>query len=133
MLLEHVATRMDADAHTVIAKARAGSEREFGYDKLVIATGAEPVRPPIPGIESDAVFQLHTIGDSFPLNDALAREPRDAVIVGAGYIGLEMAEALRTRGVGVTVVEQLPEVSRPSIRNLGRSCEESWSVTRFAY
>ena len=56
------------------------------------------------------MFQLHTIGDSFPLNDALAREPRDAVIVGAGYIGLEMAEALRTRGVGVTVVEQLPEV-----------------------
>jgi NAD(P)H-nitrite reductase large subunit len=46
------------------------------------------VRPAIPGIERDGVYQLHTMGDGFALNDALAREPRDAIMVGAGYIGL---------------------------------------------
>ena len=96
MLLEHEATRIDAAAQTLTARTAAGDEVALGYDKLVIATGAEPVRPPIPGIESDGVYQLHTIGDSFALNEALADEPRDAIIVGAGYIGLEMAEALRS-------------------------------------
>ncbi len=110
MLLEHEATRIDAAAQTLTARTAAGDEVALGYDKLVIATGAEPVRPPIPGIESDGVYQLHTIGDSFALNEALADEPRDAIIVGAGYIGLEMAEALRSRDLGVSVVEQLPEV-----------------------
>jgi NADPH-dependent 2,4-dienoyl-CoA reductase/sulfur reductase-like enzyme len=68
------------------------------------------VRPSLPGIDSDGVFQLHTIGDSLILHEALAREPDRALIVGAGYIGLELAEALRRRGTEVVVVEQLPTV-----------------------
>ena len=110
LLLEHEATRIDPGGRTVMARAAAGDEVSLGYDRLVIATGAEPVRPAIPGIESDGVYQLHTMGDSFALDEALAREPGNAIIVGAGYIGLEMAEALRTRDLEVTVVEQLPEV-----------------------
>lgn len=110
LLLEHEATQVDAVGHSITARSPDGGEVALGYDKLVIATGAEPVRPPIPGIENDGVFQLHTMGDSFTLNGALAGKPREAMIVGAGYIGLEMAEALRTRDVRVSVVEQLPEV-----------------------
>jgi NADPH-dependent 2,4-dienoyl-CoA reductase/sulfur reductase-like enzyme len=111
LLLEHTATRIDAHAQTITARDDAGRrERELGYDKLLVATGAQPIRPPIPGIETDGVYQLHTIGDSLALNDALARHPASAVVVGAGYIGLEMAEALHARGLRVTVVEQLPTV-----------------------
>jgi NADPH-dependent 2,4-dienoyl-CoA reductase/sulfur reductase-like enzyme len=89
LLLEQTATRIDAHAQTITARDNAGRrERELGYDKLLVATGAQPIRPPIPGIESDGVYQLHTIGDSLALDNALARHPASDVIVGAGYIGL---------------------------------------------
>jgi NADPH-dependent 2,4-dienoyl-CoA reductase/sulfur reductase-like enzyme len=110
LLLEHTAVRIDAPGHTLFATDPDGREHRLRYDKLVVGTGAEPVRPPIPGLDREGVFQLHTIGDSLVLNDALARGPESAVIVGAGYIGLEMAEALAARGLSVTVVEQLPTV-----------------------
>jgi NADPH-dependent 2,4-dienoyl-CoA reductase/sulfur reductase-like enzyme len=110
LLMERTAKSIDARAHTVTATDADGREHERGYDKLLVATGAEPVRPPIPGIDREGVFQLHTIADSLVLNEALARGPESAVIVGAGYIGLEMAEALRMRGLAVTVVEQLSNV-----------------------
>jgi NADPH-dependent 2,4-dienoyl-CoA reductase/sulfur reductase-like enzyme len=110
LLLEHTATRIDADEHSITVRDAADRGRELRYDKLIVATGAAPVRPPIPGIDSDGVYQLHTIGDSLVLNDALAQAPERAVIVGGGYIGLEMAEALHARGLAVTVIEQLPSV-----------------------
>ena len=110
LLLEHTAKSIAAHTHTLTATDAEGREHEVGYDKLLVATGAEPVRPPIPGIDREGVFQLHTIGDSLVLNEALERGPKSAVIVGAGYIGLEMAEALRMRGLAVRVVEQLPNV-----------------------
>jgi NADPH-dependent 2,4-dienoyl-CoA reductase/sulfur reductase-like enzyme len=87
-----------------------GGEAHIRYDTLIIATGAEPIRPCVPGIDRDGVFQLHTVDDSLVLNEALGRGPSSAVIVGAGYIGLEMAEALRARGVEVTIIEQLSTV-----------------------
>ena len=110
LLLEHTAEHVDAAGHTVAARISGGNERTLRFDRLVIATGAEPFRPPVAGIDCEGVFQLHTIGDSLALEATLARDPGSAVIVGAGYIGLEMAEALRTRGLEVTVVEQLPNV-----------------------
>ena len=87
----------------------------IGYDKLVIGTGAVPVRPPIAGLEdlgsADGLHQLHTMGDTFAVMRTLEeRRPASAVIVGAGYIGLEMADALTVRGLAVTQIEQLPEV-----------------------
>ena len=110
LLLEHRAEAIDPDAKVVVARGADGAARDLTYDRLVVATGAAPVRPPIPGIDRDGVYQLHTIGDSLVLDSALSRAPESAVIVGAGYIGLEMAEALRTRGLRVTVVEALPSV-----------------------
>ena len=64
------------------------------YDRLVIATGAKPVRPDLPGSKHEGVFLLHTMDDSFAVHRYLTeRNPRAAVLVGAGYIGLEMADA----------------------------------------
>ena len=85
------------------------------YDALVVATGAVPVKPPIAGLDHlgprEGVHLLHTMGDTFALMRTLQEQDiKRAVIVGAGYVGLEMAEALVARGVAVTQVEQLPEV-----------------------
>jgi NADPH-dependent 2,4-dienoyl-CoA reductase/sulfur reductase-like enzyme len=109
------ARRIDPAAHLVTVTDGAGHTDEIGYDRLVVATGAVPARPPITGLErlgpSDGVHLLHTMGDTHALMDTLTRcSPERAVIVGAGYIGLEMAEALRHRGMAVTIVETLPHV-----------------------
>lgn len=74
------------------------------YDELLIATGAVPLRPPLPGIDADGVFDLRTIPEALALHEALGGARR-AVVVGAGYIGLEIAEAFVHRGLEVTVVE----------------------------
>ncbi|WP_426513043.1 NAD(P)/FAD-dependent oxidoreductase [Dactylosporangium sp. McL0621] len=110
--LQHRATTIDPDAHTVTAD---GGNVTFEYDRLVIGTGAVPARPPINGLDrfgpADGVHLLHTMDDTFTLLRTITdRHARSAVIVGAGYIGLEMAEALTTRGLTVTLLEQVPQV-----------------------
>jgi NADPH-dependent 2,4-dienoyl-CoA reductase/sulfur reductase-like enzyme len=85
------------------------------YDALVIGTGAVPVCPAIAGLDElgadDGVHLLHSMGDTFALTHSLdTLRPRTALIVGAGYVGLEMAEGLTARGIQVTQVEMLPEV-----------------------
>jgi NADPH-dependent 2,4-dienoyl-CoA reductase/sulfur reductase-like enzyme/rhodanese-related sulfurtransferase len=81
------------------------------YDKLILSPGAEPVRPPIPGIDSDRIFTLRNVPDTDLINDFIDKhEPKRAVIVGAGYIGLEMAENLRRRGMLVAIVEMVDQV-----------------------
>jgi NADPH-dependent 2,4-dienoyl-CoA reductase/sulfur reductase-like enzyme len=105
--LDTVALRIDVGAHEVVVD---GGEA-IGYDKIVVGTGAVPIEPPIEGIDLDGVHLLHSMGDTFALLRAIEeRSPKSALIVGAGYIGLEMAEALTTRGIAVTQMEQLPEV-----------------------
>ncbi|MFP1624842.1 FAD-dependent oxidoreductase [Streptomyces sp. 5K101] len=82
-----------------------GEEAWTGYDKLVVATGARPVRPPLPGIDAAGVHGVQTLDDGQALLDTLDRtDGRRAVVVGAGYIGVEMAEALLKHGYEVTVV-----------------------------
>jgi hypothetical protein len=115
LMTDTTARRIDVDAHRVTATDQAGTERSVDYDAVVIATGAVPVRPPIGGLDelrpSDGVHVLHTMADTFAVMDTIERvSARTAVIVGAGYIGLEMAEALTTRGLAVTQIEQLAEV-----------------------
>ncbi len=83
------------------------------YDELVIATGSEPVRPPLPGIDGDGVFSVHTLADGAAVRAALdaGGSPAGggrAVVIGAGYVGLETAEALAGRGWSVTIVDQSP-------------------------
>lgn len=88
----------------------------LSYDRLVLATGANPRQPPITGLDTlgpqDGVHVLHTMPETFALTQTVGRLPTGStvVIVGAGYVGLEMAEALTTRGLQVVVVEQLPQV-----------------------
>lgn len=107
--LDCEATRVDP-AEGRVAVRGAGGGAQLAYDRLVMATGAEPVRPPLPGLELPGVHLLHTMSDAFALGEALDGRPRSVVIIGAGYIGLEVAEALANRGADVTVIEQLPEV-----------------------
>ena len=84
------------------------------YDFLVLSPGAEPLRPPLPGIENSGIFSLRTVNDTDRIYNYLEdRSPEKAVIVGAGYIGLEMAENLHQRGVDITVVELAPQVLPP--------------------
>src|SRR6202050_2668113 len=84
----------------------AGRSFQEGFDSLVIATGAVPVRPPLPGVDAVGVFGVQTLDDGAALLADLGRtQPRRAVVVGGGYIGVEMAEALVRRGVAVTVVD----------------------------
>jgi NADPH-dependent 2,4-dienoyl-CoA reductase/sulfur reductase-like enzyme len=113
--LNTTASHIDAKAHTATLATRDGREELLGYDAVVIGTGAVPVRPPIRGFErlgpDDGVHLLHSMGDTFALMRTLEQpHVRRAVIVGAGYIGLEMAEGLTARGLEVTQIEQLPEV-----------------------
>ncbi|BBB32766.1 NADH oxidase [Thermotomaculum hydrothermale] len=85
-----------------------GKEKSINYDRLVIATGASPVKPPIPGIDNENVFSLRTLNDGVAIKKFIEeKKPKKAVIIGAGYIGLEMAESFKESGLDVTIVEML--------------------------
>ncbi|MEV1023770.1 FAD-dependent oxidoreductase [Streptomyces sp. NPDC050264] len=103
-----------------------GTESWVGYDKLVIATGARPVRPELPGMDAAGVHGVQTLGDGQALLDTLrATEGRKAVVVGAGYIGVEMAEALIHRGYEVTVVNRGAEPMSTLDPDMGRLVHEA--------
>jgi NADPH-dependent 2,4-dienoyl-CoA reductase/sulfur reductase-like enzyme len=107
--LHHEATSIDTDNREVTVRdLTAGGDRELtlGYDELLIATGAQPMRPPVEGLDTPGVFGVQTLDDGQRILDALTdRAPRRAIVVGGGYIGLEMAEALQLRGLEVTLVD----------------------------
>lgn len=104
-------TEIDVAGGRVRARdLESGAESWTDYDKLVIATGARPIRPPLPGIDAPGVHGVQTLDDGQALIDTLERtEGKRAVVVGAGYIGVEMAEALIQRGYDVTMVHRGPE------------------------
>jgi NADPH-dependent 2,4-dienoyl-CoA reductase/sulfur reductase-like enzyme len=116
--LNSLATDIDVAGRTLRVVDEAGVEDLIKYDQLVVGTGAVSARPPIDGLVGDdalgprdGVHLLHSMGDTFELMHTLETlHPASAVIVGAGYIGLEMAEGLSARGLSVTQLEQLPEV-----------------------
>ncbi|TXS19465.1 flavoprotein oxidoreductase [Streptomyces sp. adm13(2018)] len=101
-------TAIDLDGQRVLARDLAtGGETWTGFDKLVVATGARPRRPALPGIDAPGVHGVQTLDDGQALLDSLnASDGRRAVVVGAGYIGVEMAEALLHRGYEVTVLHR---------------------------
>jgi NADPH-dependent 2,4-dienoyl-CoA reductase/sulfur reductase-like enzyme len=111
ILTRHRALHIDPSAKTVAVQVNDSDSSILTYDKLLIATGATPIRPPIEGIDLPGVFFLHSMRDSFAMHDYLdAAKPRRAIIVGAGYIGLEMADALTQRGIEVTIASRSPSV-----------------------
>jgi NADPH-dependent 2,4-dienoyl-CoA reductase/sulfur reductase-like enzyme len=106
LLLEHSVSSIDTTAKVVSLGSRQGNARNLRYDRLIIATGAESIRPPVEGINLPGVFLLRWLDDAFVMQQYLDdRQPQSAIIVGAGYIGMEMADALTYRGIDVTVVE----------------------------
>jgi NADPH-dependent 2,4-dienoyl-CoA reductase/sulfur reductase-like enzyme len=88
-----------------------GKERWEEYDQLLIATGAGPIRPPLDGIDSSNIYDVNSLTSGSRLKQVLdAEKPQTAVIVGGGYIGLEMAEALHLRGLKVTMIQRGPQL-----------------------
>jgi NADPH-dependent 2,4-dienoyl-CoA reductase/sulfur reductase-like enzyme len=99
----------------------AGQTRDISYDKLLIATGAESARPPVNGLDAEGVFLLRWIADGFAIQRFIEeKKPRRSVIIGGGYIGLEMADALTHRGLEVTLLEFAPEILTTMDPALGR-------------
>ena len=125
-------TAISPEAKTVELKNHAtGEVSTETYDKLVLSPGAAPIRPPLPGIDLPGIFSVRTVPDAREIREWIERDPsalteetrasgfqpldrpRQAVVVGGGYIGLEMAENLVHRGLEVTVVEMLDQVMAP--------------------
>jgi NADPH-dependent 2,4-dienoyl-CoA reductase/sulfur reductase-like enzyme len=114
-LLDHRATAIYPATKHVRYIGPGNRNGQLPYDRLVIATGAVPQRPPINGLNQlgadDGVHLLHSMNDTFVLTAHLRNHRvTHALIIGGGYLGLEMAEALTTRGLRVTLVEQLPQL-----------------------
>ena len=104
------ATAIDTEAQTVSVRGPEGAY-QLPYDELILAPGASPFLPPVPGIER--ALTLRNVADVDAMVAAVSASPREAVILGAGFIGLEVAENLRHRGIGVTVIELADQVLAP--------------------
>jgi NADH oxidase (H2O2-forming) len=109
LMLSTEVMQIQLDSNTIKVKHHDGSSEDLQYDSLVLATGSKPSVPPIQGLEKKGVFTLRTIGDGKNIMN-FGTHGKRAVVVGAGLIGLELAEALHSRGVKVTVIEFLPNV-----------------------
>lgn len=111
--VRHEVVAIHPEHRTVTARdLDAETNETFTYDKLVIATGSKPIRPDLPGVDARGVHGIQTISDGIALRrhvDESDAADHRAVVVGGGYIGLEMAEALNARGMPVTVVDQKPQ------------------------
>ncbi|CAL9405601.1 NADH peroxidase [Streptomyces sp. enrichment culture] len=127
-------TEIDTDRRRVRARdVESGAESWTSYDKLVIATGARPIRPELPGMDAPGVHGVQTLDDGQALLDTLrVTRGRRAVVVGAGYIGVEMAEAMIKRGYEVTVVNRGEEPMAtldPDMGRLVRRAMEDMGIT----
>lgn len=108
----HEVVELDsANKRLGVVDREGGADYDLHYDDLVIATGAVAFRPPLPGIDLPGVFTLRTLPDGLALHQALrSQRPKNVVIVGGGYIGLEMAEAFRALDLPVSIVEMAPQL-----------------------
>lgn len=115
VLTKHQVTSIDVKSKQVNVKDfEKGEDLKFSYDKLIIATGAQPIIPPLPGISLGNIYTLRTITDAFKIKLLVdSGKVKNAVIVGGGLIGLEVAENLVLRGIKVTVVELLDQILPP--------------------
>ena len=106
------ATEIDrANKIVYTVNSQSGEKNQFEYTKLILAQGGKPIAPPLPGADQNHVFQLWTLDDMDKINTYITdEEPETAVVVGGGFIGLEMTEALAKRGIKVSVVEMMPHV-----------------------
>ncbi len=112
---ETEAVRVQPEEKKVTAKnVQTGEETEYAYDKLVIAVGASPAKPPIEGVDLENVFFVRTPDDAIQIRNKIdAGEVKKAVVVGAGYIGLEIAENLKAQGIRPFVLDMAPQILTP--------------------
>jgi NADPH-dependent 2,4-dienoyl-CoA reductase/sulfur reductase-like enzyme/rhodanese-related sulfurtransferase len=109
--VNHEVLSINRAAKTIHVKQPDGRHRDVPYDKLILSQGAKPIMPPIPGATLPHVFTLRDIPDMDRIAAFVSeRQPRHAVIIGGGFIGLEMAEAFHHRGIHVTIVERNPYI-----------------------
>ena len=141
LLLDTTVTAIDPDAHHLEVTTPDGGRDRIVYDRVVIGTGASAVRPPIPGVDLPGIHLLRTMHDVFTVHDALGPAAR-AIVVGAGYIGMELADALNHRGLAVTVLEmagavlptfdtELGELLAEEATDHGVDVRTNSTVTRF--
>ncbi len=110
--VRHDVVGLDAAAKTVTVSV-GGETQTISYDALVLSPGAAAIRPPLPGIDSPRVQTLRTVGDAVAMREAVLDGATTAVVLGAGFIGIEAAEALALRGLATTLVELAPHVLPP--------------------
>lgn len=97
-----------------VRNLKTGESYEETYDKLVLATGSSPLKPPIPGIDTDGIFTLWSVPDTDRIKAYIQeKQPKTAAVVGGGFIGLEMAENLNRAGIQVSVIEMMNQVMAP--------------------
>lgn len=112
--IENEVTSINTITKTVNIRKGDGTEYSETYDKLLLSPGASPVRPPLPGIDTEGIFTLRNITDTDRIKKHITEHPiKNAVIIGAGFIGLEMAENLHHTGAKVSIVEMAPQVMTP--------------------
>lgn len=111
----HEVTGIDREAKTItVLNSLTRETYTESYDKLILSPGAEPIRPNIPGIDNERVFTLRNIPDTLRIRNFIAHQKaRSAAVVGAGYIGVEMAENLHSAGLEVTLIEMQNQVIAP--------------------
>ena len=125
LLVNHTATSINPSEKIVTAIDTQGQKQQINYEKLIIATGATSSKPKIQGLDNPGVYFLRWMGDSFAVERHLTEhQPKSALIVGGGYIGMEMADALTLRGLKVTVVEHSPTVLKTVTASLGQMVGE---------
>jgi NADPH-dependent 2,4-dienoyl-CoA reductase/sulfur reductase-like enzyme len=112
VFLHHEATRIFPQRKAVtIRNIATGEEKEYPYDKLLIATGARPFVPPIKGMDKKGVFTLRPLEDGIAIKEYIGRNlPKQGLLIGAGYIGMEMAESFTEAGLKVTLLEKMPNI-----------------------
>jgi NADPH-dependent 2,4-dienoyl-CoA reductase/sulfur reductase-like enzyme len=125
LLLDYTAQSIDPQQKIVTAVGQDGKYHQLNYDQLIIGTGAISNKPSIAGLDLPGVYLLRTMADSFAVHQHLTNHaPESAVIVGGGYIGLEMADAFVYRGMSVTVVEHSASVMKTVDTSLGEIIKE---------
>ena len=116
-------TSIDPKAKTVTVRSKDRGEYTESYDKLILSPGAAPIRPPMEGADNARVFTLRNIPDTYKIKDFLvSHEPKSAIVIGGGYIGLEMAENLTHAGLFVTLIQRSNQVLRNTL-DYDMACE----------
>jgi NADPH-dependent 2,4-dienoyl-CoA reductase/sulfur reductase-like enzyme len=123
----HEVTELDLEKRRVHVRQLEGKKEWWEpFDQLMIATGAVPIRPDVPGADAQGIYGVHTLQSGIEVRQAVDKEkPKRAVIIGGGYIGLEMAEALVRRGMEVTMVERAPQVMLTLDPDMGELVSEA--------